>query len=86
MVVERSPIPPLPEFHVLQFLLSEPCQFLKDRTEGSSTQQGLGTVWRHRTEWNRDALTQELPKDVKEVIEEVGEKTMMNRVFLLYLY
>jgi hypothetical protein len=80
MVVERSPTPPLPEFHVSQFLLSELCQLLKDRTAGLSVEQleqlratSLGTVWRHRKEWNRDALVQELLKDVREFIEEVGE-------------
>jgi hypothetical protein len=80
MVVERSPTPPLPEFHVSQFLLSELYQLLKDRTAGLSIEQleqlratSLGTVWRHRKEWNRDALVQELLKDVREFIEEVGE-------------
>jgi hypothetical protein len=33
----------------------------------------LGTVWRHRKEWNWDALVQELLKDVRVFIEEVGE-------------
>ncbi|KIM42662.1 hypothetical protein M413DRAFT_70190 [Hebeloma cylindrosporum] len=80
VVVERSPTPPLPEFHVSQFLLSELCQLLKDRTGGLSVEQleqlratSLGTVWRHRKEWNRDALVEELLKDAKEFIEEVGE-------------
>ena len=80
MVVERPPTPPLPEFHVSQFLLSELYQLLKDRTAGLSIEQleqlratSLGTVWRHRKEWNRDALVQELLKDVREFIEEVGE-------------
>ena len=80
MVVERSPTPPLPEFHVSQFLLLDLSQLLKDRTAGLSIEQleqlratSLGTVWRHRKEWNRDALVQELLKDVKEFIEEVGE-------------
>ena len=80
VVVERSPTPPLPEFHVSQFLLSELCQLLRDRTAGLSIEQleelratSLGTVWRHRKEWDRDALVQELLKDVNWFIEEVGE-------------
>jgi hypothetical protein len=80
MVVERTPTPPLPEFYVSQFLLSELCLLLKDRTAGLSIEQleqlratSLGTVWRHRKLWNRDALVQELLKDAKEFIEEVGD-------------
>jgi len=80
MVVERTPTPPLPEFRVSQSLLSELCQLLKDRTAGMNIEQleqlratSLGTVWRHRKEWNRDALVQELLKDAKEFIEEVGD-------------
>ena len=80
MVVERTPTPPLPEFHVSQFLLLELRQLLKDRTAGLSIEQleqlratSLGTVWRHRKEWDRDALVQELLKDAKEFIEELGD-------------
>ena len=33
----------------------------------------LRTVWRHRNEWNRDALVPKLLEDVREFIEEVDE-------------
>lgn len=82
MVVERSPTPPLPEFKVSPLLLSELRGLLKESTAGLTVEQleqlratSLGSVWRHRKDWDRDELTKELIKDVKEFIEEVGEQS-----------
>ncbi|KAF8972102.1 hypothetical protein BDZ97DRAFT_1752715 [Flammula alnicola] len=80
MVVERTPTPPLPEFRVSDSLLSDLRDLLKEKTIALTVEQleqlratCLGSVWRHRKEWNRDALIVELIKDVKEFVEEVGE-------------
>ncbi|KDR71037.1 hypothetical protein GALMADRAFT_75355 [Galerina marginata CBS 339.88] len=81
MVIERTPTPPLPDFHVSSSLLSDLRQVIKERTAGLTVEQleqlratCLGTVWRHRKEWNRDELVEELLKDVKEFVEEVEDE------------
>ncbi|KIJ58849.1 hypothetical protein HYDPIDRAFT_33761 [Hydnomerulius pinastri MD-312] len=62
----RSPTP-LPDFHVDEELLSSLQYQLKSRTGQLSVElleqlraTCLGCIWRHRTEWNRDALVHEL--------------------------
>lgn len=80
MVVERSPTPPLPDFHVDQELLDTLRRKLRDETEGLNVEQleqlratCLGDVWRHRKEWDRDELVRGLIKHVSEFLEEVQE-------------
>lgn len=79
MVVERTPTPP-PEFHVNQDLVYSLKTELRDSTGLLTVEQleqlratCLGSVWRHRTEWNRDALVHELMDTVKEFVSEVNE-------------
>jgi hypothetical protein len=62
----RSPTP-LPDFHVDEELLSKLQYQLKTRTSQLSVEQleqlratCLSCIWRHRAEWNRDALVHEL--------------------------
>ncbi|EKM75062.1 hypothetical protein AGABI1DRAFT_132600 [Agaricus bisporus var. burnettii JB137-S8] len=80
MVVERTPTPPLPDFHVDEVLITELHRQLKMNTASLNVEQleqlratCLGNVWRHRTEWDRDNLVRELMDLVKEFVEEVGE-------------
>lgn len=80
MIVERTPTPPLPDFHVSQILVDELRELLRTRTANLTIEQleqlratSLGTVWRHRKEWDRDELVRELLRDVQEFVEEVME-------------
>lgn len=80
MIVERTPTPPLPDFHVSPELVSSLRQLLTSDTTGLTIEQleqlratCLGTVWRHRKDWDRDELVSELLKEVKEFVEEVTE-------------
>ncbi|KAF9568757.1 AAA-domain-containing protein [Agrocybe pediades] len=85
MVIERDPTPaptppPLPDFHVSPSLVSNLRQLLKSKTGRLNIEQleqlratCLGTVWRHRKEWDRDELVKELLRDVKDFIAEVEE-------------
>ncbi|KAF5336968.1 hypothetical protein D9611_002981 [Ephemerocybe angulata] len=80
MVVERSPSPPLPDFHIDEDLLQELRDKLKDTTGSLSIEQleqlratCLGEVWRQRKEWDRDPLVKALLKSVDEFLEEVKE-------------
>ncbi|KAH9483269.1 putative AAA domain-containing protein C31G5.19 [Psilocybe cubensis] len=79
MVIERTPTP-LPEFHVSSSLLSDLRRLLKESTTDLNIEQleqlratSLGTVWRHRKEWVRDGLVEQLLKDVKDFIADVRE-------------
>ncbi|KAF8882024.1 hypothetical protein CPB84DRAFT_1686882 [Gymnopilus junonius] len=80
MIVERArtPTPPLPEFRVSFVSVSNLRRVLKESTIGLTVEEleqlratCLGTVWRHRKEWDRDALVEQLIKDVKEFVAEV---------------
>ncbi|KAF8164708.1 hypothetical protein B0H34DRAFT_779832 [Crassisporium funariophilum] len=78
MVVERTPSPPLPDFHVDKALVEELRQVLRDSTFALTVEQleqlratCLGNVWRHRADWDRDELVRELLGVVKDFVEEV---------------
>lgn len=80
MVVERTPTPPLPEFHVTESFVSDLRYILKTRTGSLTIEQleqlratCLGTIWRQRKEWDRDELVTQLIKEVNEYIDEVAE-------------
>ena len=80
IVVERTPSPPLPDFYVDDSLVASLEGSLRDNTSTLTIEQleqlratCLGDVWRHRTEWNRDALVGDLIKVVHEFVEEVAE-------------
>ena len=80
MVVERSPTPPLPEFHITESFISDLRYILKTRTDSLTIEQleqlratCLGTTWRHRKEWDRDELVTKLIKEVNDFIDEVAE-------------
>ena len=79
MVIERTPTP-LPEFHIDSSLIDKLKSDLRDTTGSLTVEQleqlratSLGCVWRHRTEWDRDALVRELREIVMEFVEEVAE-------------
>jgi len=89
MVIERTPTP-LPEFHVDQSLVFKLKGDLRDTTASLTVEQleqlratCLGCIWRHRTEWDRDALVRELKEVVKEfvdeVVEDVSDSTSMDQ-------
>ena len=76
--IERSPSPPLPDFHVDLGLVEDLRQTLRDRTASLTIEQleqlratCLGNVWRHRSDWDRDDLVRELQGVVKLFVEEV---------------
>lgn len=80
MIVERSPSPPLPDFHLDEDLLQELRAKLTEKTSGLTIEQleqlratCLGEVWRQRKEWDRDSLVKSLLKSVDEFLEEVKE-------------
>ncbi|KAJ3535003.1 hypothetical protein NMY22_g6683 [Coprinellus aureogranulatus] len=80
MVVERSPSPPLPDFHLSEDLLQELRTKLTEKTGSLTIEQleqlratCLGEVWRQRKEWDRDPLVHALSKMVDEFLEEVKE-------------
>ncbi|KAH6890090.1 AAA-domain-containing protein [Coprinopsis sp. MPI-PUGE-AT-0042] len=80
MIIERSPTPPLPDFHVDEDLLDVLRRRLRDDTEGLNVEQleqlratCLGDVWRHRKEWDRDDLVRGLIRHVGDFLEEVQE-------------
>jgi len=79
MVIERTPTP-LPEFLVDHHQVVNLKGDLRDTTGSLTVEQleqlratCLGCIWRHRTEWDRNALVQELKEVVKEFVDEVGE-------------
>jgi len=85
IVVERSPSPPLPDFHIDESLVEELQRNLRDSTGNLTIEQleqlratCLGNVWRHRKEWDRDELVRELLDVVKEFVEEVAEVSDWN--------
>jgi hypothetical protein len=77
MVVERPPTP-LPDFHVNDELVVELQRCLRDDTADLTVEEleqlratCLGNVWRHRTEWDRDALVKELLDVTREFLAEL---------------
>lgn len=79
MQIERTPTPPLPDFHVDPSLLEELESSLVSKTDSFTVEQleqlratCLGRVWRHRTAWDRDALVRELVDVVEEFVDEVN--------------
>ncbi|KXN88360.1 hypothetical protein AN958_00010 [Leucoagaricus sp. SymC.cos] len=77
-IEERSPTPPLPDFHIDETLLEEFNKQLTDTTASLNVEQleqlratCLGSVWRHRMEWERDGLVRELMELVREFVQEV---------------
>jgi hypothetical protein len=77
MVVERPPTP-LPDFHVDDELVVELRRCLRDDTADLTVEEleqlratCLGNVWRHRTEWDRDALVKELLDVTREFLAEL---------------
>ena len=79
MIIERTPTP-LPDFHVDESLLHSLQADLRDTTGSLNVEQleqlratCLGSVWRHRAKWDRDALVGELQSLVKEFVGEITE-------------
>lgn len=80
--IERSPTP-LPDFHLDEDLLSILKITLRDGTAPLVVEQleqlratCLGCIWRHRTEWDRTAVTRELIEVVNEFVDEVTSDDM----------
>ncbi|KAF9449012.1 AAA-domain-containing protein [Macrolepiota fuliginosa MF-IS2] len=80
MIVERTPTPPLPDFIIDETLIEELRGQLRDRTGSLNVEQleqlratCLGSVWRHRKEWERDGLVRELMDLVREFVDDVGD-------------
>ena len=78
MVIERTPTP-LPDFHVDDKLVAELQRCLRDDTADLTIEEleqlratCLGNVWRHRTEWDRDALVKELLDVTREFLSELN--------------
>jgi len=78
MVIERA-VTPLPDFHVDEELLGELHRRLCEDTHSLTIEDleqlratCLGSVWRHRTNWNRDALVRELLELVREFVSEIA--------------
>lgn len=79
MEVERSPTPPLPDFHLDEGMLEHLKTYLRDATGSLNVEQleqlratCLGIVWRHRAEWDRDGLLRELKEEARTFVEEVA--------------
>ncbi|KAG6840868.1 hypothetical protein C0991_003588 [Blastosporella zonata] len=78
VMIERTPTP-LPEFHIDSSLVAELHRRLCDETDALMIEEleqlratCLGAVWRHRAEWDRDALVKELLDVVREFVTEVS--------------
>ncbi|CDO76348.1 hypothetical protein BN946_scf185011.g12 [Trametes cinnabarina] len=78
MEVERSPTP-LPEFQLDEGLFDDLRAFLRDATGSLNVEQleqlratCLGLVWRHRQEWDRTSLLNELKATAREFVQEVS--------------
>lgn len=78
MEIERTPTP-LPDFEVDSEALAGLKTDLRDRTYTLNVEQleqlrasCLGCVWRHRSEWNRTALVQELRDTVRDFVDEAS--------------
>lgn len=78
MEIERSPTP-LPDFHVDEVELDGLKMMLRDSTAALNVEQleqlratCLSCVWRHRAQWDRTSLVQELRSTVQEFVQEVS--------------
>jgi hypothetical protein len=78
MIVERTPTP-LPDFHVDEELVMELQRCLREDTGDLTIEEleqlratCLGNVWRHRAEWDRDALVKELMDVIREFVSELS--------------
>ena len=74
------PPTPLPEFHVDEALMSMLQHQLNTRTDQLSVEMleqlramCLGCVWRHRAEWNRDALVREIMGVLDEFLDDFAD-------------
>ncbi|KAI6041836.1 hypothetical protein EDC04DRAFT_2664386 [Pisolithus marmoratus] len=74
----RPPMP-LPDFHVDEALVSTLQYQLTSKTDQFSVEMleqlraiCLGCVWRHRKEWNRDALVRELLGVLDEYLDDAA--------------
>ncbi|KAJ7476930.1 AAA-domain-containing protein [Mycena galericulata] len=79
IIVERTPTPPLPDFHIDDALVAQLESSLCDLTSSLTIEQleqlratCLAAVWRHRTTWDRDPAVRELQELVKDFIDQVG--------------
>ncbi|OSD01938.1 AAA-domain-containing protein [Trametes coccinea BRFM310] len=77
MEVERSPTP-LPDFQLDEGLFADLKSFLRDSTGSLNVEQleqlratCLALVWKHRQEWDRTSLLNELRATAREFVEEV---------------
>jgi len=84
MIIERTPTP-LPDFQVDEGLLAELRHCLADGTTSLTVEQleqlratCLGSVWRHRKEWNKYGLLRELLGIVREFVEEASDTWACN--------
>ncbi|KAG6856076.1 hypothetical protein H0H87_007606 [Tephrocybe sp. NHM501043] len=78
MIVERT-LTPLPDFHLDNSLVEELERYLCEETGALTIEEleqlratCLGCVWRHRTDWDRGALVNELLNVAREFVTEVG--------------
>ncbi|KAG1809487.1 AAA-domain-containing protein [Suillus variegatus] len=74
--IDRTPTP-LPDFHVDEHLLSTLQHDLCSRTAQLSVElleqlraAVLGSIWRHRTDWDRDELIREIQDTLKEFLDD----------------
>ena len=83
MEVERTPTPPLPDFHLDEAALEGLGNYLRDMTGSLTVEQleqlratCLGLVWKHRQEWDRANLLRELRQEAQTFVEEVAMDDM----------
>lgn len=77
MEIARTPTP-LPDFHIDEYAMEQLKDYLRVSTAELNIEEleqlratCLATVWRHRTEWDRTALVDELLSIAKEFVQEV---------------
>ncbi|EMD41130.1 hypothetical protein CERSUDRAFT_111699 [Gelatoporia subvermispora B] len=82
MEVDRTPTP-LPDFHVSEAQLSTLKQALRDYTDFLNVEHleqlraiCLASIWRHRSDWDRTSLLNELLESVKQFVDEVSVDDM----------
>ncbi|KDQ53031.1 hypothetical protein JAAARDRAFT_39748 [Jaapia argillacea MUCL 33604] len=82
MEIDRPPSP-LPDFVLDEDLVSSLRTDLNERTSSLTVEHleqlratCLGTVWRHRTEWDRNELVRDLKEVVAEFVDQVTEDNM----------
>ncbi|KAK7053794.1 AAA-domain-containing protein [Favolaschia claudopus] len=79
IVVERTPTPPLPDFELDEGLVIQLETALCDLTASLNIEQleqlratCVATIWRHRTDWDRNPAVRELQGLVTEFVDQVG--------------